>query len=170
MTNLSIDTEAFLKFTERTNNQLENAPFVNSEYSNPKEWGTDLQALYIKELDVVDYDGRDSSFQYYLITDENFQKKVSEYSLIIKNMNDADLIQYMDWETGHENFNHSSVQDHLKGMKEPYRLARRITALEYRALIEAIRINGNSKELESDAISYCHRNLASSFNKNYHEI
>lgn len=34
-------------------------------------------------------------------------------------MNDADLIQYMDWETGHENFNHSSVQDHLKGMKEP---------------------------------------------------
>ncbi|ENU4057334.1 TPA: hypothetical protein PPD39_003727 [Acinetobacter baumannii] len=170
MNNLSIDAQEFLKFIERRNTQLENAPFVNSAYSNPEEWGTELQKLYIRKLDIVDYDGRDSSYQYYLIKDENFPKKVEEYTQVIKNMNDDDLSKYMDWEKGHENFNHSSIQENLMGMKEPYRLARRIAALEYRALIEAIRINGRSKELESDALSYCHRNLASSFNQNYHEI
>ncbi|MDY7267902.1 hypothetical protein [Acinetobacter baumannii] len=88
MNNLSIDAQEFLKFIERRNTQLENAPFVNSAYSNPEEWGTELQKLYIRKLDIVDYDGRDSSYQYYLITDENFPKKVEEYTQVIKNMND----------------------------------------------------------------------------------
>ena len=170
MTNLSIDTEAFLKFTERTNNQLENAPFVNSEYSNPKEWGTDLQALYIKELDVVDYCGRDSSFQYYLISNKNFKVKSEEYTYLIQGMNEQELLKFMDDKDGHENFNRDIVYDKLFTFKESYRLSFYIIALEYRTLIEAIKTNKFSKELEKIATQYCHRCLASSFNKNYHKI
>lgn len=142
----------------------------DTPYADVKNWEKSLQTYYISELNVVDQDGIDSSFQYYLIIDENFQTKISQYTEITRNMSDDDLSKYMDWHTGHENFRHNAVEKNLKGMKEPYRLARRIVALEYRALIEAIKINELSKELLEDAIVYCHRNLASSFNQNYDEI
>ncbi|RZF54623.1 hypothetical protein EXE30_05205 [Acinetobacter halotolerans] len=170
MNNLSFNAQAFSKFIECQNNQLENTPFVKSSYSNPEEWGDSLRPFYIRELDVVDYDGRDSSFQYYLISNKNFKLKSSQYSELIKDLDESELLRFMDNKEGHSNFNRYIVYDKLFTLKESYRLSFYIIALEYRALIEAIKINKISKELEKTAILYCHRCLASSFNKNYHKI
>lgn len=148
---------------------LDKAPFIQSDFANPECWDENLRSFYLKELDIVDIENRDSSFQYYLIANKNFNSKSHEYASLIENMSEADILSFMDCHEGHTNFNQQLVHDNLKGMKESYRLAFHIVALEYRALIEAIKVNNFSSDIEDKAIKYCHRCLASSFNPNYHQ-
>lgn len=166
--NMSTANNDLTDLLNHFNDLLNKAPFINTDYANPDSWEADFRHLYIKELDIVDYQYRDSSFQYFLISNTKFKLKVSEYVSLIKGKSESDLLDFMAFRDGHPNFNKDHVEKRLNGAKESYRLAFHIVALEYRALIEAIRINKLDSVCET-AIQLCHRCLASSFNPNYHQ-
>lgn len=65
---------------------IDKAPFIQSDYANPKCWDENLRSFYLKELDIVDFENRDSSFQYYLIANKNFSLKSHEYASLIENL------------------------------------------------------------------------------------
>lgn len=144
---------------------------LKTPYADVKNWEENLRSLYIKGLDIVDYgNGRDSSFQYYIITNPNFKLKTDQYIDLIDNMSESDVSDLLFSNNRHENFNRDVVFERLRGQKggKAYLLSFHIIALECRALIEAIRIKKFSKELEVKFINYCQRSLASSFHPDYH--
>ncbi|WP_323740218.1 hypothetical protein [Acinetobacter oleivorans] len=165
---LSFDKEAFLEYVNRENHKLEIAPFVDSDYSNPERWDADLHPLYIRELDIVDYDGRDSSFQYYLISNSNFKSRCEYYISLTKDMNLDEINDLIDSSEKDGILNRRKIHEKLYGMKESYRVSFHIIAFEYRCILEAVKLKKFSQKLQSGIINSCHRCLASSYNPNYH--
>ena len=165
---MSFDTKSFLAYIKLEQCRLNNAPFVDSDYSNPELWAADLRAWYVRELDVVDYDGRDSSFQYYLVSNSKFQSRSEYYISLINNMSLEEISNWVDEAEKNGDLNRRNIHKKLYGMRESYRVSFHIVAFEYRCLLEAIRLKNFSQGLQSEIINSCLRCLASSYNPNYH--
>lgn len=135
-----------------------------------ESWPIDLRNLYIKELDVELYyidDEFDSSHQFKLISLNIFGKRVAEYSELIKGMMEEAILDFMDQNEGHDNFNFRKLLHKFSksngNSRDNYTKSQFVVAFEYRALIEAIKKNNFPKHIESYAVHRCHRCLCSSF-------
>lgn len=169
MNNLPIKSDVLSRFTSPQNDIFEKISFVNSPFSNPEEWESNFRHFYIRELDIVDYSGRDSSFQYYIISNRNFKEKYEKYISLIEDMSESEILNLIYDTKNNKDLDRDFIHERLFGMREAYRLSYHIIAFEYRALIEAIKINKLSKELEEKLVRRCQRCLTSSFNPNYHK-